>query len=45
LHAAQGEKGEVASALISERRSRVVDRPPSSAEWDSGQVRSRSEGG
>jgi hypothetical protein len=39
------EKGEgITSALIAERRSRVVDRPPSSAGWDSGQVRCRSSG-
>jgi hypothetical protein len=38
-------KGEgIASALIAERRSRVVDRPPSGAGWDSGQVRCRSSG-
>jgi hypothetical protein len=34
----------IASALIAERRSRVVDRPPSGAGWDSGQVRCRSSG-
>jgi hypothetical protein len=39
------EKGEgIASALIAERRSRVVDRPPSGVGWDSGQVRCRSSG-
>jgi hypothetical protein len=27
-------KGEIASALMAERRSRVVDRPPSGAGWD-----------
>jgi hypothetical protein len=37
-------KGGIASALIAERRSRVVDRPPSGAGWDSGQVRCRSSG-
>jgi hypothetical protein len=34
----------IASALIAERRSRVVVGPPSGAGWDSGQVRCRSEG-
>jgi hypothetical protein len=29
----------IASALIAERRSRVVDRPSSGAGWDSGRVR------
>jgi hypothetical protein len=34
----------ITSALIAERRLRVVNRPPSGAGWDSGQVRCRSSG-